>query len=106
MKTRISAVTNFIYFTANFHGGYQAVIRAMWKDDPHLAEHILVKLESILGRKYAGIGVFPMGAWIDLFFELDSANQEKMIAWIELNYHHNREHEHEIELEPDLYDYL
>ena len=99
MKTRISAVTNFIYFTANFRGGYQAVIRAIWNDVPYLAEHILAKLESILGRKYAGIGVFPMGAWIDLFFELDKTNQEKMITWIELNYHNGLKHEVEIRLE-------
>lgn len=99
METRISAVTNFIYFTANFHGGYQKVIRAMWKDVPHLAEHILAKLESILSRKYAGIGVFPMGAWIDLFFELDKTNQEKMITWIELYYHNCLKHELEIRLE-------
>ena len=69
---------NFIYFTANFTHGF---ISLCWIDNPNLAAHLQMKLNSM------AVGhVVNSGAFLKWFFELSRNNQVKLIEWVNINY--------------------
>lgn len=74
--TPVTSVINFVYFSLNFTNGF---VFKVWKDDPHLAEH----LQNVFYESYKKHGTMCM---INFFSQLDDINQKIFVNWINENY--------------------
>lgn len=86
------AVTNFVYFTANFPMPFEKIIQKAFEEYGQLAvDHLSAKFKGI-EKKYFDLGYFPAAGVIDFFFALDNSNQRKLISWVQSNYHFSSDH--------------
>ena len=86
------AVTNFVYFTANFPMPFEKIIQKAFEESGQLAvDHLTSKFKG-LEKKYSDLGYFPAAGVIDFFFALDNSNQRKLISWVQANYHFSSDH--------------
>jgi len=80
-RSNVESTINFIYFTANFTGGF---IQKAFKDDQHLATHLQQKLDEIISQE--GKGYCTVNGFMKFMFELGTTQKKTLLEWIDQNY--------------------